>query len=60
MIYHVITSELSSQIDQNILKNIRKKNIFISLRGETIRVSPSVYNKKEDVEKLFNCISKNI
>ena len=45
---------------KNILKNIRKKNIFISLRGETIRVSPSVYNKKEDVEKLFNCISKNI
>ena len=44
---------------KNILKNIRKKNIFISLRGETIRVSPSVYNKKEDVEKLFNCISKN-
>ena len=44
---------------KNILKEIRENNIFISLRGDIIRVSPSVYNTKEDVQKLFECIAKN-
>jgi len=41
------------------LLGIREKNIYISLRGETIRVSPHVYNNKKDLEKLFKIISKN-
>ena len=45
---------------KKILKKIREKNIHISLRGETIRVSPNVYNNKRDLEKFFNTISKNI
>ena len=44
---------------KKILKKIREKNIFISLRGEVIRVSPSVYNSRSEIEKLFKCISKN-
>jgi len=44
---------------KKILKKIREKNIYISLRGETIRVSPHVYNNKKDLEKLFKIISKN-
>ena len=44
---------------KKILKKIRENNIFISLRGDIIRVSPSVYNTKEDVQKLFKCISEN-
>ena len=44
---------------KKILKKIRENNIFISLRGDVIRVSPSVYNTKEDVQKLFKCISEN-
>ena len=44
---------------KKILEKIRENNIFISLRGDIIRVSPSVYNTKEDVQKLFECISEN-
>jgi len=45
---------------KKILKKIREKNIHISLRGETIRVSPNVYNNKRELDKFFNTISKNI
>ena len=44
---------------KKVLEKIRENNIFISLRGDIIRVSPSVYNTKEDVQKLFECISEN-
>ena len=44
---------------EKILKKIREKNIHISLRGDSIRVSPSVYNKQSDIERLFKCIAEN-
>ena len=44
---------------KKILKKIREKNIYISLRGDIIRVSPSIYNTKKDILKLFECVSEN-
>ena len=45
---------------KKILQKIANEKIYVSLRGESIRVSPSVYNKREDVERLFKCISENV
>ena len=42
-----------------ILKKIKEKKIYVSLRGDSIRVSPSVYNTKEEIEKLFKCVAEN-
>ena len=36
-------------------KKISEKNIFVSYRGNAIRISPNVYNTKEDIEKLISC-----
>ena len=44
---------------RKILKKIREKKIYISLRGDVIRVSPSVYNKSTDIERLFKAIAEN-
>ena len=44
---------------QKVLQKIKEEKIHVSLRGDSIRVSPSVYNKKEEIERLFNCISNN-
>ena len=44
---------------KKILKKIREKNIYISLRRDVIRVSPSVYNTEKDILKLFECVSEN-
>lgn len=34
---------------------IADKNILVSIRGNAIRVSPNLYNSKEDLEKLVSC-----
>ena len=44
---------------KKILKKIREQNIYVSLRGDIIRVSPSVYNTQNEIERLFKCISEN-
>ncbi len=36
-------------------KKISEKNIFVSYRGNAIRVSPYVYNSEEELEKLISC-----
>jgi len=36
-------------------EKIQAKNIFVSYRGNAIRVSPNVYNTETDLEKLVSC-----
>ena len=40
---------------EEVKSNISAKNIWVSIRGNAIRVSPNVYNSSEDLEKLVSC-----
>lgn len=40
---------------KELKQEISAKNIFVSYRGNAIRVSPNVYNTVEDLEKLVSC-----
>lgn len=42
----------------NIKQNLEKHKIFVSFRGDAIRVSPHIYNTKLDMEKLVLAISQ--
>jgi selenocysteine lyase/cysteine desulfurase len=54
--HHLFGIYLSKDASMELLKKkISNKNIFVSYRGEAIRISPNVYNKKEDIEKLVSC-----
>lgn len=55
--HHLFGVELPHQLDKELLKEKLKENhIYISFRGDYIRISCHVYNTKEDFEKLVNCI----
>lgn len=36
-----------------------KKNIHVSYRGKSIRISPNVYNTEADLERLVDCLVKD-
>jgi selenocysteine lyase/cysteine desulfurase len=58
--HHLFGIYLPSHIDLKKLKEEFNMNrIYVSFRGNAIRVSPNVYNTKEDFEKLLTCF-KNI
>lgn len=40
---------------EDMKKKISNKNIFVSYRGNSIRISPNVYNTKEELETLVSC-----
>jgi selenocysteine lyase/cysteine desulfurase len=54
--HHLFGIYLPDDINLNKLKaELDKNNIYVSFRGNAIRVSPNVYNTEEDFEKLLVC-----
>ena len=54
--HHHFGIYLPNDVSMKLLKeNILNKNIFVSYRGQAIRIAPNVYNTKEDIEKLVSC-----
>jgi len=53
---HLFGVYLPKNIDLEKLKTeFNKNNIYVSFRGNAIRVSPNVYNSESDFEKLVAC-----
>ena len=40
---------------EKLKTKFKKEQIFVSFRGNAMRVSCNVYNTEEDFEKLLNC-----
>ena len=59
--HHLIGIEIPDFIDIEQLKTeFAKQNIYVSIRGNYIRVSPHLYCDKSDFDKLVNCIKSII
>jgi selenocysteine lyase/cysteine desulfurase len=55
--HHLFGVELPKKLDVNQLKaKLKEENIYISFRGNYIRLSCHLYNSKADFKKLTNCI----
>lgn len=54
--HHLFGIYLPKHKDMEALqKRIANKNIFVSYRGQAIRVAPNVYNDASDLENLLSC-----
>lgn len=52
---HLFGLYLGPGMDMSALKaNLLKAGIFVSYRGEAIRISPHVYNSQEDMQRLLD------
>ena len=55
--HHLFGAKLPDGMSLDALKSeLSKQNIFVSFRGDYIRLSCHVFNTKEDFTKLINCI----
>ena len=55
---HLFGFRLPAHIDKNILlKELREQNIYLSLRQESIRVSPHMYNLSSEIDLLIEILS---
>jgi selenocysteine lyase/cysteine desulfurase len=57
---HLIGVRLHGADPQVVAKAMGEANVFVSVRGDAMRVSPHVYNDEADIDRLFEVLSDTI
>ncbi|MCU1296024.1 MAG: Cysteine desulfurase [Acidobacteriaceae bacterium] len=53
---HMIGIRLPGGIPAGLMKRLTEAQIYVSLRGDAIRVSPHLYNSRADIDRLFEAL----
>jgi selenocysteine lyase/cysteine desulfurase len=53
---HMIGLMLGPDAPGNLAARLTARNVFVSVRGESVRVSPHLYNTEEDIYRLFDML----
>jgi len=53
---HMIGLRLGPAAPDDLAARLAQQNIFVSVRGDSVRVSPHVYNTADDVRRLFEAL----
>jgi len=55
---HMIGLMLGPDAPDDLARWLTTHNVFVSVRGESVRVSPHLYNTEEDVDRLFEVLER--
>ncbi len=55
---HMIGLKLGSAAPKDLAVRLAGQNVFVSVRGGSVRVSPHLYNTERDVERLFAALGR--
>jgi selenocysteine lyase/cysteine desulfurase len=55
---HLLGVHLSGADPEAVAASLAKANVFVSVRGNAMRVSPHVYNDEDDVHRLFEALER--
>ncbi len=54
----MIGIRLPNGLPDQLSKRLASENIFVSIRGDSIRVAPHLYNDKADIDRLFEVLDE--
>jgi selenocysteine lyase/cysteine desulfurase len=57
---HMVGLKLGSAIRKDLAARLTREKIFVSVRGESVRISPHLYSTAEDVARLFAALVKAV
>ncbi len=57
---HLIGLSKSGGFNKDLPILLAQENVFVSVRGESIRISPHVYTNDEDIDRLFTVLAKGV
>jgi len=53
---HMIGIRLPNGISEGLVKRLSDARIYVSIRGDAIRIAPHLYNDESDIERLFSVL----
>src|ERR671912_497347 len=57
---HMIGLGLGPEAPKDLATRLAAENVFVSVRGSSIRVSPHLYNTERDAERLFDSLLRHL
>jgi selenocysteine lyase/cysteine desulfurase len=57
---HMLGVRLPGGIPEALPRQLEKAHVFVSIRGDAIRVAPHVYNGEEDVARFLSVLRDSI
>jgi selenocysteine lyase/cysteine desulfurase len=57
---HMIGLKLGPDAPKDLAVRLAEENVFVSMRGRSLRISPHLYNTEADVEKLFDSLARHV
>ncbi len=57
---HMIGLGLGPDAPHDLAARLAGENVFVSVRGRSLRVSPHLYNNERDVERLFDSLDRHL
>ncbi|SVE42736.1 uncharacterized protein METZ01_LOCUS495590, partial [marine metagenome] len=57
---HFLGIRFPGGIPYDLTKNLAKHRVYVSVRGNWVRVTPHLYNTNNDVESLFEALETHI
>ena len=57
---HMIGLTLDPEAPKDLAARLAQENVFVSMRGRNLRVSPHLYNTEEDVQRLFDSLARHV
>lgn len=55
---HMIGLKLGPGAPEDLAARLARESVFVSVRGESVRVSPHLYNTERDVDRLFEALGE--
>jgi len=55
---HFLGVRFPGEAPNGLLQHLAGRNVYVSLRGTSMRVTPHLYNNEEDADRLFNALEE--
>ena len=55
----MIGLDLGPEAPGDLAARLARENIFVSVRGRSLRISPHLYNTGRDIERLFDSLARH-
>lgn len=57
---HMLGIRFPEGVPDDLIDRFAQNKIYVSVRGNSIRISPHLYNTKEDIDKLFSTLAVSL
>jgi selenocysteine lyase/cysteine desulfurase len=57
---HILGIQFQNGVPHRLADNLQRENIYVSIRGNSIRIAPYLYNTNKDINRLFTVIKQSL